>query len=170
MRGAIVPVFLPDPRDGSLYLIGDVSEPLKKLPFTVPQLVSSSPCRSSDGILYTGGVKYYTLLINMEAFKIFFYTYIHLLILGKKKDSWFKLDPETGKKQQILGWDDHITTCPLDTEKVIYIGRTQYNLRMVDGKKTGNKWNVTLYVYSATTMDKEELSNYGKFLRIKNQY
>jgi len=32
-------------------------EALKKLPFTVPQLVASSPCRSSDGILYTGMVR-----------------------------------------------------------------------------------------------------------------
>lgn len=27
---------------------------LQKLPFTIPELVQSSPCRSSDGILYTG--------------------------------------------------------------------------------------------------------------------
>lgn len=59
MTDAIVPVLLPDPRDGSLYLIGDVREPLKKLPFTIPQLVSSSPCRSSDGILYTGEIFFF---------------------------------------------------------------------------------------------------------------
>nr|CAI5824232.1 unnamed protein product [Callosobruchus analis] len=130
---AIVPIFLPDPKDGSLYLIGNVKEPLKKLPFTIPQLVSSSPCRSSDGILYT----------------------------GKKKDTWFKLDPQTGKKQQILGWDDHSSTCPVDMEKSIYIGRSQYNLRMVDGKKPGNKWNVTFFDYTAAPMNKEDLSDYG---------
>lgn len=27
---------------------------LQKLPFTIPELVQSAPCRSSDGILYTG--------------------------------------------------------------------------------------------------------------------
>lgn len=27
---------------------------LQKLPFTIPELVQASPCRSSDGILYTG--------------------------------------------------------------------------------------------------------------------
>lgn len=26
----------------------------QKLPFTIPELVQASPCRSSDGILYTG--------------------------------------------------------------------------------------------------------------------
>lgn len=54
MKDAIVPVLLPDPRDGSLYLVGDSREQLKKLPFTIAELVASSPCRSSDGILYTG--------------------------------------------------------------------------------------------------------------------
>lgn len=53
-QNAIIPVLLPDPRDGSLYLLGGVKEPLKKLPFTIPELVATSPCRSSDGILYTG--------------------------------------------------------------------------------------------------------------------
>lgn len=51
---AILPLFLPDPRDGSIYLLGGSKETLKKLPFTIPQLVASSPCRSSDGVLYTG--------------------------------------------------------------------------------------------------------------------
>ena len=42
-------------RDGSIYMIGaDPNEPLKKLPFTIPELVAASPCKSSDGILYTG--------------------------------------------------------------------------------------------------------------------
>lgn len=27
---------------------------LQKLPFTIPELVQASPCRSSDGILYMG--------------------------------------------------------------------------------------------------------------------
>jgi serine/threonine-protein kinase/endoribonuclease IRE1 len=55
---AFRPLFLPDPKDGSLYVLGSSErEALKKLPFTIPQLVASSPCRSSDGILYTGMIK-----------------------------------------------------------------------------------------------------------------
>ncbi|XP_055650140.1 serine/threonine-protein kinase/endoribonuclease IRE1 isoform X2 [Falco peregrinus] len=47
------PAFLPDPNDGSLYTLGGKnSEGLTKLPFTIPELVQASPCRSSDGILY----------------------------------------------------------------------------------------------------------------------
>ncbi|CAH1996027.1 unnamed protein product [Acanthoscelides obtectus] len=45
-------------------------------------------------------------------------------------------------------------------EKSIYIGRSQYNLRMVDGKKPGNKWNVTFFDYTAAPMSKEDLSDY----------
>lgn len=48
---------------------------LKKLPFTIPQLVANAPCRSSDGILYT----------------------------GKKIDTWFMIDPKTGLRKQVLG-------------------------------------------------------------------
>uniref|UniRef100_A0A8C5T7T7 non-specific serine/threonine protein kinase n=1 Tax=Malurus cyaneus samueli TaxID=2593467 RepID=A0A8C5T7T7_9PASS len=49
------PAFLPDPNDGSLYILGGKNkEGLMKLPFTIPELVQSSPCRSSDGVLYTG--------------------------------------------------------------------------------------------------------------------
>jgi len=30
------------------------SNELRKLPFTIPELVTRSPCKSSDGILYSG--------------------------------------------------------------------------------------------------------------------
>lgn len=30
---------------------------LQKLPFTIPELVQASPCRSSDGVLYMGKAK-----------------------------------------------------------------------------------------------------------------
>lgn len=86
----------------------------------------------------------------------------YLPFLGKKKDSWFKLDPTNGRKQQILGWDD-TPTCPVDTESFIYIGRTQYTLRMVDEKKPDNKWNVTFYDYTARQMATEKCSSYRKF-------
>lgn len=67
------PQYLPDPRDGSLYRLGNMG--LKKLPYTIPQLVASAPCRSSDGILYS----------------------------GKKSDLWFLIDPKTGQREKVLG-------------------------------------------------------------------
>jgi serine/threonine-protein kinase/endoribonuclease IRE1 len=43
---------------------GGLKDPLKKLHFNIPELVAAAPCRSSDGILYT----------------------------GKKVDTWFSID------------------------------------------------------------------------------
>ena len=51
----VLPAFLPDPKDGALYMMGaSLQEPLKKLPFTIPELVAASPSKSADGILYSG--------------------------------------------------------------------------------------------------------------------
>jgi serine/threonine-protein kinase/endoribonuclease IRE1 len=126
------PIFLPDPKDGSLYLFGPETEALKKLPFTIPQLVASSPCRSSDGILYT----------------------------GRKIDTWFSVDPQTGKREQLLGFTAADNTCPIDTQNVIFVGRTEYNIIMIDSKRKDRKWNVTFYDYSAAKMDPELVEDY----------
>lgn len=127
------PMFLPDPKDGSLYLFGTGSDALKKLPFTIPQLVANSPCRSSDGILYT----------------------------GRKIDTWFTVDPRTGRREHILGFDKAGNTCPVEMQDVIFIGRTEYNIIMVDSKQKDRKWNVTFYDYSAAKMENDGNENYG---------
>ncbi|XP_042545749.1 serine/threonine-protein kinase/endoribonuclease IRE2 [Dipodomys spectabilis] len=67
--------FLSDPADGSLYILGNQKQQgLMKLPFTIPELVHASPCRSSDGVFYT----------------------------GQKQDAWFVVDPESGESQMTL--------------------------------------------------------------------
>nr|KAF6354788.1 endoplasmic reticulum to nucleus signaling 2 [Myotis myotis] len=67
--------FLSDPSDGSLYTLGTQKQQgLMKLPFTIPELVHASPCRSSDGVFYT----------------------------GRKQDAWFVVDPESGETQMTL--------------------------------------------------------------------
>ncbi|KAM5328708.1 serine/threonine-protein kinase/endoribonuclease IRE2 isoform 4-T4 [Glossophaga mutica] len=67
--------FLSDPADGSLYFLGTQKQQgLMKLPFTIPELVHASPCRSSDGVFYT----------------------------GRKQDAWFVVDPESGETQMTL--------------------------------------------------------------------
>uniref|UniRef100_A0A7N5JP51 Serine/threonine-protein kinase/endoribonuclease IRE2 n=1 Tax=Ailuropoda melanoleuca TaxID=9646 RepID=A0A7N5JP51_AILME len=67
--------FLSDPADGSLYILGTQKQQgLMRLPFTIPELVHASPCRSSDGVFYT----------------------------GRKQDAWFVVDPESGKRQMTL--------------------------------------------------------------------
>jgi len=121
-----LPAFLPDPKDGSIYMIGrGLKEPLKKLPFTIPELVAASPCKSSDGILYT----------------------------GKKVDTWFSVDRFTGSKQGSLtfngcieGQDDK---CPNLGPSNFLVGRTEYNIMMYDSRAQGRRWNITYYDYSS---------------------
>lgn len=125
------PVFLPD-ADGSIYLSSGDSKPLKKLPFTIPQLVANSPCKSSDGIFYT----------------------------GKKIDVWFSIDPATGEKEQ-LSFGKVKDTCPLEMENTIFVGRAEYSISMVDSKHKDRKWNLTFYDYSAAQMAPDVTANYG---------
>ncbi|XP_017806362.1 serine/threonine-protein kinase/endoribonuclease IRE1 isoform X2 [Papio anubis] len=90
------PAFLPDPNDGSLYTLGSKNnEGLTKLPFTIPELVQASPCRSSDGILY----------------------------MGKKQDIWYVIDLLTGEKQQTLSSAFADSLCP--STSLLYLGRTE---------------------------------------------
>uniref|UniRef100_A0A8B9PDG4 Serine/threonine-protein kinase/endoribonuclease IRE1 n=1 Tax=Apteryx owenii TaxID=8824 RepID=A0A8B9PDG4_APTOW len=114
------PAFLPDPNDGSLYILGGKNkEGLMKLPFTIPELVQSSPCRSSDGVLYT----------------------------GKKLDTWFIVDPKSGEKQTTLSTEAWDGLCP--SSPLLYIGRTQYVITMYDTKSRELRWNATYSDYSA---------------------
>lgn len=71
------------------------------------------------------------------------------------------LDPKTGKRQQILGWESVSPTCPIQTPEAIYLGKTKYMIMMVDTVNINKKWNITFYEYSASPMSKEMLSNYG---------
>lgn len=113
--------FLPDPKDGSLYALDDGMARIKKLPFTIPQLVTASPCKSNEGILYT----------------------------GHKKDTWIAVDVALGKKIQTLSMEGTRKVCPSNAENVIYIGRTEYTITMFDGKTGNKRWNATFMDYSA---------------------
>ncbi|XP_028413121.1 serine/threonine-protein kinase/endoribonuclease IRE1-like [Dendronephthya gigantea] len=116
-------VFLPDPHDGSLYAFGAMPEGLKKLPFTIPELVQASPCRSGDGMMY----------------------------IGRKSDVWYAIDPETGLKLQTLSIDDSQTVCPSMTsgKAPIFLGRTEYIVTMYDGKTREKRWNATYLEYAS---------------------
>nr|XP_046227747.1 serine/threonine-protein kinase/endoribonuclease IRE1 isoform X3 [Scatophagus argus] len=97
-----------------------------KLPFTIPELVQSAPCRSSDGILYT----------------------------GKKQDVWFVVDPETGEKQTSLTTSSSESICP--NTPLLYIGRTEYMVTMFDTKTQELRWNATYNDYSAPPYDDKQ--------------
>ncbi|XP_030646250.1 serine/threonine-protein kinase/endoribonuclease IRE1 [Chanos chanos] len=118
------PAFLPDPNDGSLYSLGGKnSEGLTKLPFTIPELVQASPCRSSDGILY----------------------------MGKKQDVWYVVDLLTGEKQQTLTSSFAEMLCP--SSSLLYLGRTEYTITMYDTKSRELRWNATYSDYASTLPD-----------------
>uniref|UniRef100_A0A8C7PW41 non-specific serine/threonine protein kinase n=1 Tax=Oncorhynchus mykiss TaxID=8022 RepID=A0A8C7PW41_ONCMY len=118
------PAFLPDPNDGSLYSLGGKNnEGLTKLPFTIPELVQASPCRSSDGIIY----------------------------MGKKQDLWYVVDLLTGEKQQTLTSSFAEMLCP--SSSLIYLGRTEYTITMYDTKSRELRWNATYFDYASTLPD-----------------
>lgn len=142
-----VPQYLPDPRDGSIYQLSDMGN-LKKLPYTIPQLVASAPCRSSDGILYS----------------------------GKKSDTWFMVDPKSGKRETVMGFgmdnseaaeqnEESENKAKHSTSRSIYLGRTQYTVMMYDSLAKGKNvkpWNITFYDYSAHTMTPDISKEYGE--------
>lgn len=111
--------FLPNPLDGSLYVLKNSS--LKKLPFNIPQLVQASPCKGNDGILYA----------------------------GSKKDVWFGIDPQTGLKMETLSSASADRICPANQKRTIFLGRTEYRVSMFDEKNRGKTWNATFNDYSA---------------------
>ncbi|XP_061701371.1 serine/threonine-protein kinase/endoribonuclease IRE1-like [Syngnathoides biaculeatus] len=121
------PAFLPDPNDGSLYSLGGKNnEGLTKLPFTIPELVQASPCRSSDGILY----------------------------MGKKQDLWHVVDLLTGEKQQTLTSSFADVLCP--SSSLLYLGRTEYTITMYDTKSRELRWNATYSDYASTLPDDDD--------------
>ena len=137
------PHYLPDPRDGSLYMMNGMEGGVKKLPYTIPQLVANAPCRSSDGILYS----------------------------GKKSDTWFMIDPKTGRREKVLGFGSHASidnneSIGWATSRSIYLGRTQYTVMMYDSlanDKNSKPWNVTFFDYTSHSMAPELSDKYGRY-------
>lgn len=134
-------VYLADPTSGSLYKLQSNSETrnqLTKLPYTIPELVQRSPCKSSDGILYS----------------------------GKKKDSWIIIDPFTGARETVMGFDPpkkSSESIGFATSRAVYLGRTQYTVQMYDSmsKDTNSQfWNVTFFDYNSATMDPQLMKKY----------
>lgn len=122
----LLPAFLPDPKDGALYVMGgSLDDPIKKLPFTIPELVAASPSRTTDGILYS----------------------------GKKIDTWLSVNRLTGVKQGSLSTEGcqagDEDMCPASKPGTILIGRTEYNIMMYDTRTKNRRWNITYYDYSS---------------------
>lgn len=126
---------LPDPKDGSLYMLSNTgAEAITKLPFTIPELVTASPSQSSDGMLY----------------------------MGKKQDTWFVIDPLTGKRQEILNFNGQEKSCPRNkfSGPSIFIGRTEYSLVLLDGQTRERRWSITYFDYTSVTSGLQDTREY----------
>lgn len=101
-----------------LLLPGNVSS--QRLPFTIPELVHASPCRSSDGVFYTG--KHLSRWAQDSQPHTLSQAILRAGTLsastGRKQDAWFVVDPESGETQMTL------TTEGPSTPR-LYIGRTR---------------------------------------------
>uniref|UniRef100_A0A0N4ZC82 PQQ-binding-like beta-propeller repeat protein n=1 Tax=Parastrongyloides trichosuri TaxID=131310 RepID=A0A0N4ZC82_PARTI len=115
-------LFLPNPQDGNLFVYTD--NKLKRLPFTIPQLVQTSPCKTSDGILYAGA----------------------------KKDVWLSVHFDRGLQSEEIRDSLSENICPVSKDELVYIGRSEYQLTMRNSSNN-NVWNVTYYDYSSYIPD-----------------
>lgn len=112
---------MTDPRDGSLYIFTSKEDGgLKKFPYTIAELVSSSPSKSKDGFLYT----------------------------GDKKDQWLAIDYRNGYKLDTLTAETLSSKISIADENVVFIGRTQYTVSMFDIASREKVFNLTYYDYS----------------------
>ena len=95
----VLPAFLPDPHNGDLYMLaaGAKGGALKRMPWTIPELVRNSPCKSSDGILYTG--RKVPLFLGISTLSLFFSCVLATLVYLLQVDTWFSVDRLTGNKK-----------------------------------------------------------------------
>jgi len=106
---------------------------LEKMPFTINELISSSPCRSSTGLLYT----------------------------GKKSDEWLIVDALSGRRVETLSADSPF--CPREDafskkenhsdvpkENLLMIGKTKFHLNIFNLNSRKKHWNLTVIDYSST--------------------
>ena len=130
-------LLLTDPKDGSLYLLSRPAAPgspeseqeaLKKMPFTMKEVVAVSPCRSSDGLLY----------------------------MGRKVDSWLMIHSKTGEKVDVLDTDSPTCKRGFDPHSLssqtpsIFLTKSVYQLSIFDSKTREKKWNITMVDYSSS--------------------
>eukprot|EP00731_Ephydatia_muelleri_P025476 Em0017g559a len=114
-------LFVPNPKDGSMYALTKQGGKLERLPMTIPQLVHLSPTQSSDGLLYT----------------------------ARKQDTWMVVNADTGTKLHMFstdGWSCYLASDR--DENPLYIGRTAYTVTVYDGATKQQRWNATYFQYS----------------------
>ncbi|XP_027195463.2 serine/threonine-protein kinase/endoribonuclease Ire1 [Dermatophagoides pteronyssinus] len=147
---------LPDPKDGTLYLFNGFNNKqnhrttLEKLPFTISELVSTSPCRSSDGMIYT----------------------------SKKIDEWIIFDIETGTKIDSLNTDSPVCSTPDEpppiatnrlfntaTHNLLHLFKSEYQISIFSSENREKIFNFTYIDYSPSMISSISQSSY-EFLHL----
>ncbi|KAF7492185.2 Syntaxin-18 [Sarcoptes scabiei] len=137
-------LLLPDPKDGNLYMFSDFSDKkqkiLKKLPFTISDLATLSPCRSSDGMIYT----------------------------SKKTDEWMILDIQNGNRVDIIDADSS-SQCPTKAQvpdtlvpqnNLLYIFKSKYQISVFNADSREKIFNLTYIDYSPSLLSSISQNSY----------
>lgn len=149
-------LLLPDPKDGSLYLFNGIGnekkqKTLEKLPFTISELVSASPCRSSDGMIYA----------------------------SKKIDEWIVVDIATGKKVDIISVDSPMCAAQPGAEhlpnsidskhynphELLYLFKSEYQISVFKPDSREKLSNFTFIDYSPSIVSTISQNSY-EFLHL----
>ncbi|OTF75545.1 serine/threonine-protein kinase/endoribonuclease IRE1-like protein [Euroglyphus maynei] len=146
---------LPDPKDGTLYLFNGFSHDkgkhnhrttLEKLPFTISELVSTSPCRSSDGMIYA----------------------------SKKVDEWIIVDVESGNKIDSINVDSPVCSTPHEpitnplltaTHNLLHLFKSEYQISIFSSENREKIFNFTYIDYSPSMISSIAQSSY-EFLHL----
>ncbi|KAH7643782.1 serine/threonine-protein kinase/endoribonuclease ire1-like protein [Dermatophagoides farinae] len=146
---------LPDPKDGTLYLFNGFSHDknkhnrrttLEKLPFTISELVATSPCRSSDGMIYA----------------------------SKKIDEWIIVDVESGNKIDSINVDSPVCPTPEQpipdpllpaTHNLLHLFKSEYQISVFSSQNREKIFNFTYIDYSPSMISSISQSSY-EFLHL----
>lgn len=111
---------------------------LEKLPFTVKELASKSPCRSSDGMIYT----------------------------SKKSDEWVILNIQNGDKVDVINVDSPVcsTETPihslLPSQNLLHLFKNEYQISIFNGDSREKIFNLTYIDYSTSTISSIPQTSY----------
>lgn len=78
--------------------------------------------------------------------------------LGSKKDIWISINPETGERVYTFEASTSPTEyCPANHPQAVHIGKTEYQIQMLDTKHRDRQWNATFVDYSSHLLPGEKL-------------
>jgi serine/threonine-protein kinase/endoribonuclease IRE1 len=129
------PYFLIDPRYGHLYMNLNQRDRIKKFPYTIAELVNTSPSKTLDGLLFT----------------------------GDKNDEWLTIDYRNGLNLDTLTSKEYTSKIPTSDEKILYLGRTKYTISMFDMNTRKKLFNLSYFDYS--THSNNNILNMNSILR-----